>query len=194
MTNTSCTLTPTPCHAVVASVPILSATGRAHPQPGQQTRPWLSSGFARKQPSQHQLSSALGTGNPAACCFFFSHGHLPAKAPHMPCLRAFQLASRPASSSASDNRRGYRGACRRRLRRPGLRRPFHQNKREPAAAAAAAAAVAQERPQVPGVRVSVPSRGCYAARCQCDAPGLAGGDPIGEPWGRTVTAADGTTW
>lgn len=170
MTNASCTLTPAPvmrCGCIGAL--ILSATGRAHIS-GEYARPIVPlSGFARKHPSQHRPRLHPGDGKPG-CLLLSNKGTFFSQSPHMSALlqdtdlRASQLKT---------NDRGPPEACQKRLRRPGLRPHFIKRSKK-TRALSPLYQQQDEGPQIPGEWVSVPSRGCYAARCQCDAPGLAG--------------------
>lgn len=133
MTNASCTLTPAPVTRWLHRLIILSATGRARPQPGNLLTHALCWSLRDLLASNLATSTLLapGTGNPAACCL--SPEGISQKSPHDACLRASQLAPRHASSSASasDKRPGDKGPVteRERLRRPGLR-PYHLTKKK----------------------------------------------------------------
>lgn len=132
-----------------------------------------SRGLLASTPRNIDHACIPGVGNPAACCyqtrrFFFFLRRA------RTCLLCFKTQTCVLLSSRQTTGAPWAGACPKRLRRRGLRPHFikrSKKKQEPSACCISSRVRA---PQIPGVRVSVPSRGCYAARCQCDAPGLAG--------------------
>lgn len=171
MTNSSCTLTPAPvmrCGCIGAL--ILSATGRAHIS-GEYTRPIVppSRGLLASTPRNIDHACARGweTRLPAV---IKQGGFFLCKA--RTCLLCFKTQTCVLLSSRQTTGGPWGLLKEAETSRPAP--PFHQKKQRTQEPSARCISSRMRAPQIPGVWVSVPSRGCYAARCQCDAPGLAG--------------------
>lgn len=181
MTNASCTLTPAPvmrCGCIGAL--ILSATGRAHIS-GEYTRPIVPplSGFARKHPSQQSTTLAPGGGKPG-CLLLSNKGEFSLLRRARTCLLCFKTQTCVLLSSRQTTGGPWGLSKEAETSRPAPQ--FHQKKQKK-----------NKKQEPPDPRCmgfcalpwDATLRGASATRRVSPA------GPIGQSYGRAVTAADG---